>query len=81
MTDDIEYKDLLGINIKIGTPVAYSDGRALCIGIVDKFTPKMVKIIKCGKEKKYRSTPTVLKYPTDVVVVDEKSVTMYFLRG
>lgn len=81
MKNDIKFTDVLGNEINAGDVVAYADG-SLNIGIVDKLTPKMVKINKRRVEdKKYRSRDTVLKYPTDVIVIDPKVATMYFLKN
>jgi len=81
MNDDIEYNDLLGNPIVEGSPVGYADGNTIKVGTVEKMTPKMVKIRKLRTgDKRYRSSETLLRYPYDIVVLDQKLVTMYLLK-
>jgi len=82
MTENItEFTDILGVPITEGIPVGYANGNAMLIGIVEKLTPKMIKIRKVRSSKKtYRSNPTLLRYPHDVIVLDQKQVTIYMLK-
>jgi hypothetical protein len=79
---DIVFKDLMGSEIEIGKPVAYPQGNILKIGFVEKLTPKMVRIKKLVDKSRpdYRSTTSVVKYPQDIVMLNEKLVTMHLLR-
>lgn len=78
---EIEFTDLLGNEIREGTYVGYSDGHSLKVGTVEKLTSKMVKIRKLRTDSKlYRSSATTLKYPSDVIVLDTNSVTIYLLK-
>lgn len=79
--DNNEHFDLLGNKIEEGTPVAYPCNNGLNIGHVERLTPKMVKVRKLRTDsKRYRSSETILKYPHDVIVLDQKLVTMYLLK-
>jgi hypothetical protein len=80
--DDIIFKDLMGVEIEIGKPVAYPHGNFLKIGFVEKLTPKMVRIKKLVDKKRpdYRSSTTVVKYPHDIIMLNEKLVTMHLMR-
>lgn len=79
---DTVFKDLMGVDIEIGKPVAYPHANMLKIGFVEKFTPKMVRIKKLVDKTRpeYRSTTSVVKYPQDIVMLNEKLVTMHLLR-
>lgn len=80
--NDIIFKDLMGVDIEIGKPVAYPQGNLLKIGFVEKITPKMVRIKKLVDKKRpdYRSSTSVIKYPQDIIMLNEKLVTMHLLR-
>lgn len=75
------YNDLVGKPLEIGAPVAYSEGNILRVGFIEKFTPKMVKVVKSKvKTRKWGST-SVAKYPNDLVMLDPKLVTLYLLKN
>ena len=74
------HRDKLGRKIELEYFVCYPNGNSLDIGKVIRITPKMVlvsripdKLRKWGGESR--------KYPTDLVLVEGKDVTMYILRN
>lgn len=68
------HKDPLGNDLVKGDVVAYASHNRLKIGIVHKCTPKMVLVIPAGKQYWDR------KYPFDVVKIEDKKTTLYFLN-
>ena len=79
---EVIFKDLMGVDIEVDKPVAYPQGNFLKIGFVEKLTPKMVRIRKLVDKKRpdYRSSTSVVKYPQDIIMLNEKLVTMHLLR-
>lgn len=75
------YNDLVGKPLAVGAPVAYSERNMLRVGFIEKFTPKMVRIVKTKSNTNRYGSPSVAKYPYDVVMLDEKLVTMYLLKN
>jgi len=76
MSDELTtFTDMIGQPICILDPVIYTANNRLHIGIVSSATPKMVDITTRGGYKR-----TTLKYPSDIVVIKNPAVTMYFLK-
>lgn len=74
------HRDKLGRKIELENFVCYPSSNSLDIGKVIRITPKMVlvsripdKLRKWGGESR--------KYPSDLVLVEGKDVTMYILRN
>lgn len=72
-----QHHDILGNPLEIGTLVA---ANAYCLEIckVIKINPKMLRVIPV--RPKYKGNG-LLKYPSDMVVVDPKLVTFYILKN
>jgi len=75
MSKEIEHKDRVGRDLKIGDCVAYPAYNSLGIGTVTKFNPKMLKVKSVGSRSESN------KYPSDVVLLEGSDVTMYLLKN
>jgi hypothetical protein len=78
---EIKHYDVFGKELKLGTPVAFSNGNSLAIGEIVKINPKMLRVVAFSKKSSWRSSAGYLKYPSDMVVVSGPSVTMYILKN
>ena len=72
-----QHLDLLSNPIVVGDCVAFSYANTLRVGIVLKLTPKMVQLKRAGAKRDVM----YMKYPTDLVVLNSKDVTMYLLKA
>jgi hypothetical protein len=70
---EITHKDILGNVIKIGDSVVYPSHNSLKIATVVKINPKMVNVTAVGRKIPDR------KYPSDLLVVDDRKITLYLL--
>lgn len=70
-----EHKDILGRVLAVGDHVAYPDTNNLRLGRIDKLNPKMVRVTT-GRNW----SPTVNKYPIDIVKLDGPDLVMYLLK-
>lgn len=73
-----EHKDKLGRLLAEGNFVAYPDSNMLKFGRVVKLNPKMVKVqeVPAG-----RWSSENLKYPSDLVMLEDKDMTWYLLKN
>lgn len=72
-----EHKDRLGRVIPVGACVAFPDSNTLYVGVVQRFTPKMVEIKTVGGNYNF----TTKKYPTDTALLEGSEVTMFLLMN
>lgn len=70
-------KDAIGVEIEIGKPIAYSQNSSFYFGIVEKFNPKMVKIKRVNRNWQ---SEFINRYPSDILMVDEKMFTLKMLK-
>lgn len=76
------HKDKLGRELKVGDFVVAPFGtRDLRICSVEKINPKMIKVKPARTETQYRSWAggTTDKYPEDLLIINDKDVTRYFM--
>jgi len=74
------HRDKLGRKIELENFVCYPSSNSLDIGKVVKITPKMVLVSRIpDKYRKWGGESR--KYPSDLVLVEGKDVTMYILRN
>lgn len=79
MTQEIPtHKDKLGRVLALGNFVAYPDSNSLQFGRIIKLNPKMVKVQRVP-EGRYKSES--LKYPNDLVLLEDKDMTWYLLKN
>lgn len=78
LKDNFEHDDCLGRKLKIGDCVAFSHASHLCVGIIDKLNPKMVRVHELGKKTNW--TGSYNRYPKDVVTLEGSHVTMFLLK-
>lgn len=76
--NNVEHVDCLGRKLKIGDCVAFSYSNHLCIGIIGKLNPKMVKVKELGKKSNW--TGSYNKFPQDVVILEGPDITMFLLK-
>jgi hypothetical protein len=67
------HKDALGKVISVGDFVATSNHNQLILATVTKLNPKMVQIKKVGRGSK------INKYSQDLVILNQKDLTIYIL--
>ena len=67
------HKDILGNTIKVDDTVVYPSHNSLKIATVKKINPKMINVVAVG-----RTYPDI-KYPSDLLVVDDPKITLYML--
>jgi hypothetical protein len=72
---EIVHRDIFGKEILLGTNVVFCQNNSLMIGEIVKINPKMIRVTPVGNRSSY------LKYPSDTVVVDGPTVTMYILKN
>lgn len=70
----IEHKDILDRVINVGDVVAMASHSSLAVAIVEKLSPKMVKV------KRPNSTWTQNKYPQDLIKIDGPEAMVYLLK-
>jgi hypothetical protein len=76
----VEHKDKLGRAINLEDFVCYPEHNSLSIGKVVKINPKMINVSRIpDKYRKWGGESR--KYPSDLVLVEGKDVTMYILRN
>lgn len=75
----IEHKDKLDRFLKIGDCVAFSYNSQLCVGIIDKLNPKMVRIKELMRKTNW--TGSYNRYPFDVVLLEGPDVLFYILKN
>lgn len=73
-----EHKDKLGRLICLNDFVAYPSHNSLQFGKVTKINNKMIRVVPLLT--KYKSEGS-LKYPADMVRLDEKDMTWYLLKN
>lgn len=74
-----EHRDKLGRPIKLDDYVAYPSHNSLQFGKVIKLNNKMIKVIKVPTGKRLDSGSN--KYPTDLVKLDERDMTLYLIKN
>lgn len=78
MKVEISHRDRLDRKINLGDCVAFSFSSHLCIGIIDKLNPKMVRIKELGRKSNW--TGSYNRYPQDVVLLQGPEVSIYLLK-
>ena len=73
----ITHSDLLGNEIKVGDVVALPAQNSLYLGIVKKLNPKMVSVARLNKHS--NKSKTMLKYPHELLVVNDPKTALYML--
>lgn len=73
----ISHFDIFDKEILEGTNVAFAASNQMRLGVVIKLNKKMIRIKEFGRSNLHSG---YLKYPREVVVVSDKSVTMYLLK-
>lgn len=76
--DQIEFRDLVGVEIKEGDCVAYMFHNMLQLGIVDRFTPRMVRVKRIISNG-FRRASRLVK-PNECLVVASPEITLYILK-
>ena len=80
MTEPVVHRDKLNRVIQLDDFVCYPSHNSLEIGKVVKINPKMVNVSRIpDKYRKWGGESR--KYPSDLVLVEGKDVTMYILRN
>lgn len=77
--NNITHVDKLLRKLKIGDCVAFSYASHLCIGLIDKFNPKMIRIKELGNKSNW--TGIYNKYPYDVVLLEGPEVSFYLIKN
>jgi hypothetical protein len=72
-----DHKDILGQPIAVGDAVVYPSSNSMCVGVVVKLNPKMVKVKRVGTKYSWEQN----KYPSDLARVSGAEVTMYMLKN
>jgi hypothetical protein len=72
-----EHKDKLGRDIGLQDFVAYPQQNMLQFGRVTKINNKMIRVVPLLTKRHHEGN---LKYPTDMVRLDEKDMTWYILK-
>lgn len=73
----LEHKDKLGRVIPVGACVAFPDSNTLYVGVVQRYTPKMVEVKTVGGKYNF----TTKKYPIDMALLEGPDVTMFLLMN
>lgn len=76
----VVHKDKLGRTINLDDFVCYPAHNSLEIGKVVKINPKMLNVSRIP-DKRHSWGGESRKYPSDLVLVEGKDVTMYILRN
>lgn len=77
--EPIVHKDKLGRVIKVGDFVAYPTRNSLEFGKVMKLNNKMVGVVPAVS--KYKIYGNTNKYPSDMVLLEDKDMTWYILKN
>ena len=72
--DPIIHYDLLGEEITLGKYAASFNGNSLSLFVIDKINPKMVTLRRRNSQK------TVLRYPYDVIILENEKVMLKLLK-
>ena len=72
------HDDLLGREVTEGDSVAFCHHNQMYVGVVEKVTPKKVRVMPIGT--KYRYETGYLKYTTQCVLVGGPDLTMWILK-
>ena len=78
--DPIVHRDMLGNELTLGATICFCDSSLLKIGIIGKFTEKMVRVHALTGANQIRERG-FLKYPEQIVLVPSADVTMYILKN
>jgi len=73
-----EHNDRLNRPLHVGDCVVFPVHNNLRVGIIEKIMPVMVRIIVRDHVFKYKKS--IIKYPSDVSLVEGPEVTMYMLK-
>jgi hypothetical protein len=72
-----EHKDKLGRVLTEGACVAYPSSNSLVIGVIQRFTPKMVEVKSIDSQYSWSTK----KYPADLALLEGPDVTFYVLSN
>jgi hypothetical protein len=73
-----DHRDQLGQVLNLGDCVAYPQSNNLVIGVVRKLNPKMIGVLRIGKNG--WGVKELNKYPVDCVKLEGPEVTMFLLK-
>lgn len=75
------HRDKLGRDIVLGNYVAVTDSNELRIARVIKLNPRMVKVEVLKTDQYYWKSRTYNKYGSQMIIIDDRDVTMYLLKN
>lgn len=81
MPEPIIHKDIIGNEIKLGDTIVSPNGTELYLGSVIKINPKMIKVKLFVKSGKRSYTREELRYPYNLLVVDDPKIMLYLING
>lgn len=79
MKTTVVHKDVIGRELKVGDAVAYALRNVMCVGIVAKLNPKMVRI-KALRKILSNDSDEINQFSSQCVLIDGADVTLYLLQ-